>query len=106
LLICQSFLNEQGTIINYLFLFFMNIFVANLNYGITGEDLKEIFGEYGNVTSARVVTDRETRRSKGFGFVEIESDSDAQRAIEELNEASIKGRNIVVKVAEPSKPRD
>ena len=78
----------------------MNIFVASLNYGVTSEELQSVFEAYGEVTSARVITDRDSGRSKGFGFVEMPNDAEGKTAIEELNDASVKGRNIVVKVAE------
>jgi len=61
----------------------MNIFVAGLSYQITDADLKELFEEYGEVSSAKIITDRETRRSKGYGFVEMSNDEEGQHAIEE-----------------------
>ncbi len=79
----------------------MNIFVAGLSYQITDADLKELFEEYGDVSSAKIITDRETRRSKGYGFVEMSSDADGQRAIEELNDAEYDGRTLSVSVARP-----
>ena len=78
----------------------MNIFVAGLSYQISDADLKELFDEYGEVTSAKVITDRETRRSKGYGFVEM-ADADGERAIEELNGAEYDGRTLSVSVARP-----
>lgn len=78
----------------------MNIFVAKLDYGVTSEDLREVFEEYGDVSSCNVIFDKMTRKSKGFAFVEMPDDSAAQKAIAELNEASINGRAIVVKEAE------
>lgn len=81
----------------------MNIFIANLNYRVPSEKLQEIFEEYGEVSSAKIVTDRETGRSKGFGFVEMDNDSEALKAIEDLNGVEIDGRQIVVKKAEPKK---
>ncbi len=77
----------------------MNIFIANLNYKVQSEKLQEIFGEYGEVSSAKIIFDRETKRSKGFGFVEMPNDDDALRAIEDLNGVEIDGRQIVVKQA-------
>jgi RNA recognition motif-containing protein len=77
----------------------MNIFIANLNYKVKSEKLQEIFGEYGDVASAKIIFDRETKRSKGFGFVEMTNDDDALRAIEDLNGVEIEGREIVVKRA-------
>ena len=78
----------------------MNIFVARLDYGVTSEDLRAVFEDFGEVDSANVIMDKMTGRSKGFGFVEMENEEDAQRAINELNGTSLKGREIVVKVAE------
>ena len=83
----------------------MNIFVAGLSYQITDADLKELFEEYGEVSSAKIITDRETRRSKGYGFVEMSSDDDGQRAIDELNEAEYDGRTLSVSVARPRTER-
>lgn len=78
----------------------MNIFVAGLSYQINDADLKELFEEYGEVTSAKIITDRETRRSKGYGFVEM-NDEEGQRAIDELNDAEYDGRTLSVSVARP-----
>ena len=78
----------------------MNIFVAGLSYQISDADLKELFEEYGEITSAKIITDRETRRSKGYGFVEM-ADEDGQRAIEELNGAEYDGRTLSVSEARP-----
>ena len=77
----------------------MNIFIANLNYKVPSEKLQEVFGEYGEVSSAKIIFDRETKRSKGFGFVEMPNDDDALRALEDLNGVEIDGRQIVVKQA-------
>ena len=82
----------------------MNIFVAGLSYQINDDDLKELFEEYGAVSSAKIITDRDTGRSKGFGFVEME-DADGQRAIEELNDAEYDGRTLAVSVARPRTER-
>lgn len=79
----------------------MNIFVAQLNFKIQSESLREIFEEYGAVTSAKVINDQATGRSKGFGFVEMADDNEALRAIEELNGAEVEGKTIVVKKANP-----
>ena len=81
----------------------MNIFIANLNYKVRNQKLQEIFEEYGEVSSAKIINDRETGRSKGFGFVEMPNESDALRAIEDLNGVEIEGRQIVVKKAEQRK---
>jgi RNA recognition motif-containing protein len=85
----------------------MNIYVSNLSFNVQDEDLREFFTPYGEVTSAKIITDRETGRSRGFGFVEMSDDSAAQKAITELNDASVDGRNIKVMEAKPKedKPR-
>mgnify|MGYP001161907536 FL=1 len=83
----------------------MNIFVAGLSYQITDADLKELFEEYSEVSSAKIITDRETRRSKGYGFVEMSNEGDGQRAIEELNDAEYDGRTLSVSVARPRTER-
>ena len=82
----------------------MNIFVAGLSYQINDADLKELFEEYGAVSSAKIITDRDSGRSKGFGFVEME-DEDGQKAIEELNDAEFDGRTLAVSVARPRTER-
>jgi RNA recognition motif-containing protein len=74
----------------------MNIFVGNLNYSITEDDIKEIFEEYGELTSVKLITDKFTGKSKGFGFVEMADADEAKKAIEELNGAEVEGRTIVV----------
>lgn len=79
----------------------MNIYVGNLPFSSTSGDLEELFGEYGQVESASVISDRETGRSRGFGFVEMASDDDARRAIEELDGADHGGRNLKVNEARP-----
>lgn len=79
----------------------MNIFIGNLNYKVDEYDLQGIFEEYGVVKSAKVITDRMTGRSKGFGFVEMASEDDGKKAVEELNGGELEGRNIVVNEAKP-----
>jgi RNA recognition motif-containing protein len=79
----------------------MNIFVARLNYSSSEDSLRDLFERFGSVDSVKVVMDRETGRSKGFGFVEMTNDDDGLIAIEELNESDFEGRSIVVKKAEP-----
>ena len=80
-----------------------NIYVGNLSYEITDENLQELFEEFGEVVSSKVISDRYTGRSKGFGFVEMSNDSDADSAIQQLNGTEVKGRNIKVNVAKPRK---
>ncbi|MDD3147940.1 MAG: RNA-binding protein, partial [Candidatus Riflebacteria bacterium] len=79
----------------------MNIYVGNLPYSATEEQLRTMFGQYGDVTSASIVKDRDTGRSKGFGFVEMTDDSAAEQAIQALNESDMNGRNIKVNQARP-----
>ena len=75
------------------------LFVANLPWDLRGKDLKEIFSEYGEVVYAKVILDRETRKSKWFGFVEFSNTEDTAKAVKELNEAEINGRTIKVDFA-------
>ena len=79
----------------------MNIFVARLNFKTRHEDLEAAFAKFGQVTAAKIVKDRDTGRSKGFGFVEMVSDEEANKAIAALNESELDGRQIVVKPANP-----
>jgi len=79
----------------------MNIYVGNLPYTVVEEDLREIFEEYGEVASVKIINDKLTGRSKGFGFVEMDDDQEAQKAIEELNNADLSGRNIKVNESRP-----
>ncbi|MFN3782448.1 MAG: RNA recognition motif domain-containing protein [Spirosomataceae bacterium] len=79
----------------------MNIFVAKLNYDTQEDTLRDAFEEFGTVDSAKIVMDKFTGRSKGFGFVEMPNDDEAQNAINALNDTDFDGRTIVVKVAEP-----
>ena len=86
----------------------MNIFVAGLSFKVNDNDLASIFEEYGSITSARVITDRQSGRSKGYGFVEIADDEAAEKAIAELNGAEYDGRTLSVSEAKPreERPRD
>ncbi|MCD8262765.1 MAG: RNA-binding protein [Tannerellaceae bacterium] len=79
----------------------MNIYIGNLHYGVKENDLKEIMEEYGVVNSTKLIIDRNTGRSKGFGFVEMENDNEAGNAINSLNGADLEGRTMVVKEATP-----
>ena len=83
----------------------MNIYVSNLSFNIQDEDLKGFFEEYGEVTSARVITDKLTQRSRGFGFVEMGDDAAAAKAIAELNGSSADGRTLRVTEARPKEER-
>ncbi|MGC9512218.1 MAG: RNA recognition motif domain-containing protein [Fidelibacterota bacterium] len=79
----------------------MNIYVGNLPWSTSEEELKALFEGYGSVESARIITDRESGRSKGFGFVEMSDDSEAQKAMEELNGKELSGRALRVNEARP-----
>ncbi len=79
------------------------LFVGSLPWSATDEDLQTAFAAHGNVISANVVTDKETRRSRGFGFVEFETEAEAAAAIQALNGTELKGRNIIVSEAKPKK---
>lgn len=83
----------------------MNIYVSNLAFNIQDEDLKNLFTPYGAVASAKVINDRETGRSKGFGFVEMEDANAAREAIQELDQSSIDGRQLKVSEARPKPER-
>lgn len=84
----------------------MNIFVGSLPFKIEEADLKELFEAFGEVSSVKIINDRESGRSKGFGFVEMADDEAAKKAIADLNGSEVGGRNIVVNQAEDKKPRD
>jgi hypothetical protein len=81
------------------------LYVGNLSYSIRDNDLEQAFGEFGGVTSAKVMMERETGRSKGFGFVEMGTDAEAQAAIEGLNGHTLDGRALTVNEARPMEPR-
>lgn len=82
------------------------LFVGSLAYSVRDEELEEFFKPAGNVVSAKVIMDRETNRSKGFGFVEFETDEEAKAAIEQLNNKELAGRAIIVSEARPQQPRE
>jgi RNA recognition motif-containing protein len=79
------------------------LFVGNMPYAMTKEDLNKLFSEVGTVVSASVIFDRETRRSRGFGFVEMSTDEETKKAIETLNEAEVAGRKLIVSEAREKK---
>jgi len=79
----------------------MNIYVGNLNYRVREGDLQNLLEDFGTVNSVKVVMDRETGRSKGFGFVEMSTDEEGAKVISELNGADLQGRALVVKEAKP-----
>jgi len=77
----------------------MNIYVGNLHYDFSEDELKEAFQEFGEVVSAKIIVDKYSGRSKGFGFIEMSDDEKAQQAIDELNDKEVKGRNMKVNKA-------
>jgi RNA recognition motif-containing protein len=89
----------------YLWRFEMNIYVGNLAFNVTADDLKEAFSAFGKVESANIISDKFTGQSKGFGFVEMPDNSDADKAMKALNGQNLKGRNIKVNQAKPKSDR-
>lgn len=83
----------------------MNIFISNLNYNTVEPELQALFENYGEVDSAKIITDRETGRSRGFGFVEMPNNEEAVKAIEELNQREFKQKVLNVSEARPREPR-
>jgi RNA recognition motif-containing protein len=83
----------------------MNIYISNLSYDVNDGDLKDLFAEYGEVTSAKVITDKMSGQSRGFGFVEMENVAQAQKAIDELNKCEYEGKILVVNPAKPKTDR-
>ena len=79
----------------------INLYIGNLSYNVKESDLRHVMEEYGTVASVKLITDRETRRSKGFAFIEMPDDAEAAKAIEQLNGAEYVGRSMVVKEALP-----
>ncbi len=87
----------------------MNIYVANISWGTKSESLAEYFSQFGEVSAARIITDRETGRSRGFGFVEMPNDEEGQAAIDALNEKEFEGKALRINIAqerEDRAPRD
>lgn len=84
----------------------MNMYVSNLSFQVQEEDLRQLFESFGEVTSAKIITDRETGRSRGFGFVEMSSSEQANKAMSSLNNKEIEGRTISVTVAREKEPRN
>ena len=81
------------------------LYVGNLTYRLNSSDLEGLFSQYGNVESAEVISDRDTGRSKGFGFVEMSTDSEAKAAIDALHDQEVDGRRLTVNEARPREPR-
>ena len=82
------------------------LYIGNLNYDVTGDQLAQLFAQAGSVVSADVIKDRYSGRSKGFGFVEMASNEEAQKAIELFNGKDFQGRDMVVNIARPKQPRN
>jgi len=83
----------------------MNIYVGNLSYSVTDNELRDLFSEFGEISRASVIMDRETGRSKGFGFVEMPNDAQAKAAITAMNDKDVNGRNLRVNEAKPREER-
>lgn len=84
----------------------LKLFVGNIPYTVTSDSFKEVFAKIGEVVDANIVTDRETGRSRGFGFVEMKTEKDAKKAIDQLNGSELEDRKIFVSEAKPQAPRD
>jgi len=84
----------------------MDIYVGNLPYSVTGDELRNVFSEHGEVADAKVISDKYSGRSKGFGFVQMPDDGQAEAAIESLNDSDLHGRNIKVNQARPKENND
>jgi len=84
----------------------MNLFIAGLPFDVDDNELKELFEEFGEVTSARVILDKETGKSRGFGFVEMPDNTAAEKAMKEISDSELSGRRLTVKVAEERKNRN
>ena len=83
----------------------MRIYVGNLPYSVTDDDLRDVFGQFGELTTAEVVKDKFSGQSKGFGFVDMPDNADAQQAIKSLNDTNLKGRKLTVNEARPRAER-
>jgi len=83
----------------------MQIYVGNMSYGTTEDSLRNLFSGFGDVESVKIITDRETGRAKGFGFITMNNSDEAAKAIEELNDKEFEGRNLRVNEAKPREPR-
>jgi RNA recognition motif-containing protein len=92
---------HYGFLFNFLKVFTMNIYVGNLSWSMTDEDLSSLFSEYGTVSSAKILKDKMNGRSKGFGFVEMDDEEAAKTAISSLHETEIQGRKLIVNESQP-----
>jgi RNA recognition motif-containing protein len=88
-----------------LLIFYMNIFVASLDYAVQDEDLRSTFEAFGEVSSVKIIMDRETGRSRGFGFVEMPNEDEGSAAIEAVDGTNLRGRDLAVKEARPQEER-
>jgi RNA recognition motif-containing protein len=84
----------------------MNIYVRNLNFSLQEDELGQIFSQYGEVSSVKIIKDKFTGRAKGFGFIEMPNEQEGMTAIDKLNGTDVKGRNIVAEKAQPPKKRE
>lgn len=84
----------------------MNIYVRNLNFSLTEDELREVFAQFGTVDSVKIIKDKFTGRAKGFGFVEMPNEQEGQAAIDKLNGTDVKGRNMFVDKANPPKAKE
>ncbi len=84
----------------------MNIYVRNLNFSLTEDELRQVFAQFGAVDSVKIIKDKFTGRAKGFGFVEMPNESEGQAAIDKLNGTDVKGRNMFVDKANPPKAKE
>jgi RNA recognition motif-containing protein len=100
-----SKVRSQVFYIFILFFCFMNIYVSNLSFHTTDEDLRELFGKFGEVSSAKVIMDKVSGRSRGFGFVEMPSEEEGKEAMSSLNNKEIEGRAIAVSIAKEREER-
>jgi RNA recognition motif-containing protein len=105
LVYCQSGLILLARTFNNLIFFKMNIYVANIPWKASEEQLKELFAQFGDVSSAKIIMDKVTQRSRGFGFVEMSDESAGRNAINELNGRDFLGKNLVVNEARPREER-
>jgi RNA recognition motif-containing protein len=83
----------------------MNIYVGNMNFNLGNDDLFNLFSQFGAVTTAKIINDKVTGRSKGFGFVEMDNEEEGRKAISSLNESEVMGRKLIVNEARPQEPR-
>ncbi len=83
----------------------MNIYVSNINFRTSSDSLESLFAQYGEVASANIITDRETGRSRGFGFVEMPNDEEGQKAIDALNGKDFEGKTLSINIARPKEDR-